>query len=159
MKRIPASKKFLLIGEIHGVRENLDILKCFIIPHLAKKKKITVGFEWPARLSQEINDYISGKTKKIFPRKWKFAHNRDGRISKEHVQFLSWLRKNKITVLCFDESLRSWNERDRAMAQNLQKASGNIIAITGNLHARKRKFVLDKESSYLLHHGCRPSKP
>lgn len=150
----PSKIKFLLIGEIHGIRENLKILKVFVDLYFKKKINFIIAFEWPAYLSREINDYILGKTNILAWKGWEFINNRDGRISKEHIAFLSWLRKKNIklskdqdcvSIICFDENADKWNERDRLMGNNIKKAERNVIAIMGNPHAAKSKFKLDKE--------------
>lgn len=145
--------KFLLIGETHGIHENIIILKIFTNAYFSTNKKFAIGFEWPSILSSEINQYISGEIDKLSWRNWKFINDKDGRISKEHIAFLLWLRnKNlalpqsrEISIICFDENSKQWNERDKKMAQNLKKSKIPVIAIMGNLHAQKTKFNFGKE--------------
>lgn len=142
--------KFLLIGEIHGIRENIDVLKLFINLYLATKEKFVVALEWPANLSGEINKYLLGRADNLNWEKWDFINYKDGRISKEHLRFLSLLRarnvhlsKNrKISIRCFDASTNEWNARDKLMAKNLKSTRGNVLAIMGNFHANKMRFEL-----------------
>ena len=145
--------QFLLIGEIHGIHENINVLKIFVNAYFSTNKRFAIGFEWPSALSDEINQYILGEVDKLSWKKWKFVNDKDGRISKEHIAFLSWLRKKnlafsskkRILVICFDENSKQWNERDKRMSQNLEKAKMPVIAIMGNLHAQRTKFNFEKE--------------
>lgn len=145
--------QILLIGEIHGIRENVDILKLFVGIYLKTNRRFAIGLEWPSFLSEEINQYISGRANRLSWRTWAFVKDKDGRISKEHLAFLSWLKKKnsslppqkRILVVCFDENPKRWNERDKRMAQNLEKIKIPIVAITGNLHAQKTKFKFGKK--------------
>lgn len=149
----PSKIKNLLIGEVHGIGENLEVLRLFVSLYLRKKIKFAVSFEWPSYLSEEINGYVLGRSNKLFWKNWNFIKDKDGRISSEHIKFLSWLRtKNlklptnrKIAVVCFDADARKWNERDRLMAGNIRITKQKVIAIMGNLHASKSKFKLDKK--------------
>lgn len=142
--------KFVLIGEIHGIRENIDVLKLFINLYLAAKEKFVVALEWPANLSGEINKYLFGIVGGLNWEKWPFINYKDGRISKEHLRFLFWLRtknmhlsKNrKISIKCFDASANEWDKRDKSMAKNIKLTRGNVLAIMGNFHANKMKFEL-----------------
>jgi hypothetical protein len=154
MKDIFLNKaKFLLIGETHGIRENLVVLKIFVKIYFASNKKFIVAFEWPSSLTEEINEYLSDKAKSLSWQKWKFINDKDGRISKQHIQFLTWLKKEnlklpknkRLEIKCFDENAKIWNKRDKMMAQNLGRSKVNTIAIMGKLHANKTKLNLDGE--------------
>ncbi len=149
------NKKFLLIGEVHGVKENIRMLKSIVNSYLNKHNhKLVIALEWPAEFTGEINDYLRGRIKLNW-RKWKFVKYKDGRISKEHLKFLNWIKKinlkipesKKIEILCFDMNAKKWNIRDEKMARILLKVGkgrkNKIIAIMGNLHARKEPFYMD----------------
>ena len=122
------NKKFLLIGEIHGIKENIKTLKFILNSYLNLNKnnsRLVIAFEWPAELTGEINDYLKGKVKLNW-RKWNFVKYRDGRISKEHLKFLNWIKKinlkipenKKIKIQCFDVSAKKWNTRDKKNGKN-----------------------------------------
>lgn len=148
-------KKFLLLGEIHGVKENIGTLKLLVGSCLNKDdSRLVIAFEWPAELTGEINDYLKGKVKLNW-RKWNFVKYRDGRISKEHLKFLNWIKKinlkipenKKIKIQCFDVSAKKWNTRDEKMARILLRAGkgkkNKVIAIMGNFHAQKEPFFMN----------------
>lgn len=149
-------KTFILIGEIHGVKENLDVLKILIRACLNINKLLLIALEWPADLTNEVNSYLFGKTT-LGWQKWDFIKYKDGRISKEHLDFLKWLKRansqpsriSKIGVQCFDVTSKNWDARDREMSNILLRVGENkkrkTLAIMGNLHARKTGFFLGKK--------------
>lgn len=148
--------KFVLIGEIHGVKENVEVLRLIARSYLKSKKnnKLILAFEWPHQLTNEINEYIINDLRRLEWKRWDFIKSNDGRIAKEHMLFLKWLKnfnrnlsKNKkIKIQCFDVVERDWNERDKKMANILLKLkrqkNTQLIAIMGNLHAPKTEFIL-----------------
>ncbi len=148
----------IILGETHGIKENVIILKKFVEFYLKQNKCIILAFEWPKKLTTEINKYLCGKNKKINWEKWEFIAYNDGRISREHIKFLGWLKiknkslskKLKVHVYCFDERGNTWNKRDKQMARNLffllkKNSQCKIVMIMGNLHARKKKFLIGRE--------------
>src|SRR3989344_7461963 len=150
--------KFILIGEIHGIKENILFLESIINSFLEKKQNLIIGLEWPKNLSKEINNYIQRRIKKLLWRKWEFSNCPDGRISKEHLLFLNWLKRlnkklpkdSKIRITCLDKGGRSWFERDKKMAENLLAISREfprslVIAIMGNFHARRKTFIFENK--------------
>lgn len=75
------NKKFLLIGEVHGVKENIKTLKSILDSYLSldrSSSRLVVAFEWPVEVAEEINDYLKGKIKLSW-RKWNFVKYGDGR--------------------------------------------------------------------------------
>lgn len=146
----------LLIGEVHGIKENVALLRSFVRAYLkeARDYKLVLAFEWPHELTAEIDTYLQGQGSLRW-KKWSFRTFRDGRISREHIHFLGWLKKinrqlpgnRRILTRCFDVAEKGWNKRDKKMAETLLQrgASKNtmVIAMMGNLHARKKPFSLD----------------
>jgi|SRR3989338_8707964 len=146
-------KQFILLGEMHGVRENIEILKMFIEWATQLEEPVVVCLEWPDQLTEEINDYLLGVGLLRWS-SWEFIKHKDGRVSQEHIAFLEWLKDfnlhlvKKTTVQCFDVETGGWNERDKKMANILLKRKSErvrVIAIMGNFHAKKEKFFLDQE--------------
>lgn len=148
-------KKFLLLGEIHGVKENIGTLKLLVGSCLNKDdSRLVIAFECPAELTEEINTYLRDGNKLNW-RKWNFVKYRDGRISKEHLNFLNWIKKinlkipenKKIKIQCFDVSAKKRNTRDEKMARILLRAGkgkkNKVIAIMGNFHAQKEPFFMN----------------
>lgn len=139
---------FIVIGETHGIKENLDIIKYFINFLTDQRIPIILGIEWPSDLNMEINDYIKKNKSDLNWKRWAFASSPDGRISKEHLKFLGWLKKKQISIKCFDSNGKSWNDRDKKMAKNItdvfnKNKDHKIIALMGNLHAKKHSFILN----------------
>lgn len=147
-----SDRNLILLGEIHGIKENIKIIKIFTETFIAEKIPIVLTFEWPHSLNKEINDFIGLRSKKFLWQNWKFYYYGDGRISREHIALLKWLRlinkglpqKMRIVVNCFDYEEDDWNKRDKKMANNLKmlyhkNPNKKILAIMGNLHASKSK--------------------
>jgi len=138
--------KFIVIGEFHGVKENITIIKNFLTFFFQQKIPINFAMEWPKDLTKEINKYLKGKIKLNW-RSWKFSTSPDGRISKEHLGFIRWLKKRKINFYCIDEGSPKnetwayWNDRDKKMAKNIMKIKKDkIIVLMGRLHSRTDRF-------------------
>lgn len=160
---------FTLIGEIHGIKENVEVLKFLIKLYLKENDgKLILGFEWPIQLTSQINSYLKNRNDLNWC-KWNFVKYKDGRISKEHIDFLKWIKKinlrlpeiRKIKIQCFDVVEKQWNKRDKKMADVFLRKNRykkvKIIAIMGNLHARKKEFFLNRKKyiplgSYLPKH-------
>ena len=149
------NKIYILIGEIHGIKENVEILKLFTELYFTKyNSKLILAFEWPVQLEKEINAYIQNHGDLNW-RKWEFIKYKDGRISKEHIFFLKWVKKinfrlqksQQIKIRCFDVIAKNWNERDKKMANillhNIKDKRVKVVAIMGNFHASKKPFVFD----------------
>src|SRR3989338_1084199 len=143
-------KQFILLGEMHGARENIEILNMFIEWATQLEEPLILGLEWPEQLTEEINNYVLGASSLSWS-SWEFIKHKDGRISQEHIAFLEWLKDfnsrldlaKKITIQCFDIEAEKWNERDKKMADVLLKRKSEgvrFIAIMGNFHAKKEKF-------------------
>lgn len=149
---IPEGIKVILLGEVHGVKENVEIVKTFIKALEETGKSVILALEWPSNLNEDIKKFFAGSLDELPWREWDFVRDKDGRISKEHVELLGWLkdRNQKISpekshdVVCFSEMHTDWNMRDRKMAQNIisiQEGSRKgkiILAVMGNLHADRK---------------------
>lgn len=147
LKKDIRNNDFIVIGETHGIKENLDIIKYFINFLTDQNIPIILGIEWPSDLNMEINDYVKKNKSDLNWKRWVFSSSPDGRISKEHLKFLGWLKKKQIPIKCFDSNGKSWNDRDKKMAKNItdvfnKNKDHKIIALMGNLHAKKHSFVL-----------------
>lgn len=154
LKKEILNSNFIILGETHGAKENLDVAKYFINFLIDQNIPLIFGIEWPANLDTEVNNYIK-KNKSILDwRAWAFSKSPDGRISKEHLKFIDWLKKKQILMKCFDESGKNWNDRDERMAMSMinihkEYKKQKIIALMGNLHAKKHSFNLNNKV-------CRP---
>lgn len=142
-------RDFIIFGETHGAKENIVFIKRILNFYIKKKIPVTVALEWPIELNKEINKYIFQKSRLNWE-KWKFSESPDGRISKEHLLFLKWLRDKKIKILCFSISGVGWNERDKKMAEKILAEynvgkNTKILVCMGKLHARIEPFDFGKE--------------
>jgi len=149
-------KKIILLGEMHGVAENVEIIKTFITSLEAEDMSVLIALEWPKEINSDIHAFLNN-TEAILPwQHWSFVQDKDGRISKEHVAFLQWLKtRNDILlpekrhdVFCFSEKDKSWNTRDFKMAKNINSILNThsqkvLLAVMGNLHAQKKKLTLN----------------
>lgn len=154
-----SSIRFLVIGETHGIKENFSVFKVFIKKLISSNKKFHIFWEWPAVLTEEINNYLTGKTNRLKWQNWTFKNCPDGRFSKESLAFLSWLktinksRRLPINLFCLDEGGRSWATRDKKMALHLLTVAKKhqrviFLGIIGSLHARKIPFYLINKKQY-----------
>ena len=151
-------KKIILLGEMHGVIENVEIIKTLVTSLEAEGISIVIALEWPTKINSDIQAFLNN-TKTTLPwQNWDFVQDKDGRISKEHVAFLEWLKKRnkallsdkKHDIFCFSEEHKSWNTRDLKMAQNINSILNNhsqkiVLAVMGNLHAQKKELIFDGE--------------
>lgn len=157
---------FLIIGEIHGIKENIRIIKELIAYFSRENQNICLAMEWPDELEKELIYFLKNGGKLKW-RRWQFSRSLDGRISKEHLNFLGWLKKRKnIELICLDPKLkpsknwrRDWNRRDGKMAEKILRTSKKgggcrFIIWLGNLHASKK--IMKKDNLKPL--GCLLSK-
>lgn len=151
------NKKLILLGETHGVKENIEVIKEFVYFLEKKGVPVTVALEWPLDINSEIQSFFNNDVELKW-QNWNFVKDKDGRISKEHIEFLQWLKKrnNKLLpdkrhgVYCFSVIDKSWNNRDLRMAKNIQSISKAgvkvaILAVMGSLHASKEKMLIEGE--------------
>lgn len=148
---ILAKNKIILLGELHGARESIDIIEEFVDIFTNKKIQFIIGFEWPEDIEKEINLYLINKSKQLNWRKWEFLSHKDGRFSLDHVDLLKKLRKLNqklppklaIKAFCFDYVSEDWNKRDKRMAERIRTVSSifpgkKILAVMGRIHAAKK---------------------
>lgn len=101
LKKDIRNNDFIVIGEIHGIKENLDIVKYFINFLTDQNRPIIFAIEWPSDLNMEINDYVKKNKSDLNWKRWLFSSSPDGRISKEHLKLIDWLRKKQIPIKCW----------------------------------------------------------
>ncbi len=159
-------KKYILIGECHGAKENVKIANT-LVTFFVKNPflKIAFAFEWHVSRNDEsiLKKYVSNES--VNDKKYRgvlkhLAENKSGVFSDQHADFLSKLRetnqtfskKHKIGLFCFDLSGKSWNDRDKRMAgkiESQEKKFDMIFIFTGNIHARKKKILPENDKNYL----------
>lgn len=134
--------QLILIGEIHGVRENPEVVT-EIVDSLRNKYKIIVGFEYPQTLVDNQD-----KVGEVF--------YKDGRYSKYHEKMLNTFRKNNIKMFGFDldekqqhlQATKPIDWRDTVMATNINnqlnklQPDEKIVIVTGDLHYQTKEITL-----------------
>jgi len=123
----------LLLGEMHGVRENPLVIRA-----LMQMFRLTgLALEWPADLTPVIGAFLAGEPLADHPSLW----GGDGRITAGHLAVLSERGKaGPLEVTLFDGIIGadwSWSQRDEAMARRLLAGSPSgtrTLAVAGNAH-------------------------
>ena len=136
--------KLFLLGEIHGVKENPDIIYT-----LYKKFGFrNIALEWHPKLRVTAEQFL--KTGNI-----DFAaiqDSPDGRITAGHFGLLKRLRNEGLLrrLICFDAGGKSWNERDAQMAQCIlgSLADDTTLVVAGGLHTKTQPFELPEEPAH-----------
>jgi hypothetical protein len=121
----------LLLGEVHGVRENplliRALMQVFGLPSLA--------LEWPDDLAPAVAAFLATGTLADHPQLWPG----DGRITAGHLAVLAErAAAGPFELTLFDGTIDagwSWSQRDEAMAARIL-ASGGIgtLAVAGKAH-------------------------
>lgn len=134
--------KLFILGEMHGVKENVDIIYTLI-------KKFgfrTLALEWETSLQQVVERYI--ETGEIdFD---SIQDSPDGRITAGHFALLKKLKEEGLLekFLCYDGSGEfDWNARDENMAKNIlsELSDSPMLVVAGNLHASVDSITFDDE--------------
>jgi hypothetical protein len=141
-ERSLAESGFLLLGEVHGVRENP-----LIIAALLQSFGLTsLALEWPAELAPVISAFLAGEVLADDPQLW----SGDGRITAGHLAVLRDLAAGgPLELTLLDGALPvergmadpSWSDRDAAMAGRLLAGAGagpGTLVVAGNAHTPVR---------------------
>ena len=151
--------KYIVIGEVHGVIENIKVLHSLLenISEARDKKTILFAFEWQLSDSESdtLNTYIQDgilttQVKQILT---ELHTDQSGAFSDQHESFLRTLHTIntqgnglKIHFTAFDSTgWTDWNDRDRKMATRIldtSKDMDTVVVVTGQLHAQKGTFTL-----------------
>ena len=127
------SSGLLLLGEIHGVRENP-----LLIGALMKAFGLTsLALEWPEDLSPTIRAFLASRALADHPWLW----GGDGRITAGHLAVLAdRAAAGPLALTLFDGVIGadwSWSQRDEAMARRILAASppsARTLVVAGNAH-------------------------
>ena len=127
----------LLLGEVHGVRENPLVIRA-----LMQAFGLTaLALEWPEELGSVVAPYLAGDDLADHPALWLG----DGRITAGHLAVLrERAAAGQLKLTLFDGVMSagsSWSQRDEAMAGRIlaraeassAEASG-LLAVAGNAH-------------------------
>lgn len=139
----------LLLGEIHGVRQNIQALD-YLVRTLgihAVCIEVSSGYASDFRLLR-MNSCrkLLNKIRKRDP--WVF---KAGVLSSEHLEYYATLQERGVHVIPVKEEQKVWNQAEKRMAENILKAIKKTktpcIATVGNYHARKKKFHVPDDNS------------
>ena len=142
------SSGLLLLGEVHGVRENPLLIRAL----MRSLGLDGLGLEWPADLAPVVGEFAAGGALADHPALWMG----DGRITAGHLAVLRERATAGRLALClfdgpmFDGPVMdgavigsgggadwSWSRRDEAMAARLlagATAASGTLAVAGNAH-------------------------
>ena len=135
------SSGLLLLGEIHGVRENP-----LLIHALMNAFGLTsLALEWPEDLTPMIRTFLASGT--LAGHLWLWGG--DGRITAGHLAVLAdRVAAGPLDLILFDGVIGadwSWSQRDEAMARRLLAASppsARTLVVAGNAHTPVRPTEL-----------------
>lgn len=128
-----AESGLLLLGEVHGVRENPLIIRAL----MQALGLSDLALEWPEELAPTIGVFLAGATLADHPLLWLG----DGRITAGHLAVLrERTAAGPLSLTLFDGTVGarwSWPQRDEAMAKRIlaAPAAGNgILVVAGDAH-------------------------
>ena len=123
----------LLLGEMHGVRENPLLIRAL----MQAFGLTSLALEWSEDLTPVIRAFLASGTLADHPWLW----GGDGRITAGHLAVLAdRAAAGPLELILFDGVIGegwSWSQRDEAMARRLLAASGpgnRTLAVAGNAH-------------------------
>jgi hypothetical protein len=124
---------FLLLGEVHGVRENP-----LVIRSLMRTLGLSgLALEWHEDLMPATRAFLAGERLADHPLLW-FG---DGRITAGHLAVLrERAAAGPLSLTLFDGTMSAdwnWSQRDEAMAGRILAASatgGGTLVVAGNAH-------------------------
>ncbi len=123
----------LLLGEVHGVRENPLLIRAL----LQAFGLTSLALEWPDDLAPTIAAFLAGKPLADHESLW----SGDGRITAGHLAVLAERASaGPLELILFDGAVdagSSWSQRDEAMAGRILAATPAgtpTLAVAGNYH-------------------------
>lgn len=137
------SNKLFILGEMHGVKENADVIYT-----LFKKFGFRqLALEWAPELKEIAERYLESGELDFDAIK----DSPDGRITAGHFALLKKLESEGMLegLVCFDGGSggHGWNARDAAMAKNILNNLSDMptLVVAGNLHAKTEPITFDDE--------------
>jgi hypothetical protein len=117
----------LLLGEVHGVRENP-----LVILWLMRLLGLTdLALEWPEDLRPQLEAYLSGGTGLDHPLWWLGS----GSVTAGHLAVLKRIDGLRITLFDGGVFTGDWSERDATMARRVLAARLKpALVVAGNAH-------------------------
>ena len=135
------SSGLLLLGEIHGVRENPLLVRAL----MEAFGLTSLALEWPGELTPMIRAFLASGTLAGHPWLW----GGDGRITAGHLAVLAdRAAAGPLDLILFDGVIGadwSWSQRDEAMARRIlatSPPSARTLVVAGNAHTPVRPIEL-----------------
>jgi hypothetical protein len=132
---------FLLLGEVHGVRENPLLVRAL----MQAFGLTSLAIEWPDDLGPVVGSFLCTGTLADHPLLWLG----DGRITAGHFAVLSErAAAGPLQLILFDGTWAArwtWSQRDEAMAGRILAAcpaGGRTLVVAGNAHTSARRTRL-----------------
>jgi len=135
-----AKSKLLLLGEMHGVKENADIIYT-----LFKKFGFRqLALEWEPELQDVADKFLESGELDFNTNVIKDSP--DGRITAGHFALIKKLKAEGMLerLVCFNESSRAgWDEHDVNMAKNILVNLSDLpmLAVAGRLHTETKPIT------------------
>ena len=137
------STNLLILGEMHGVKENADVIYT-----LFKKFGFRqLALEWEPELKDVAERFLESGELDFDAIK----DSPDGRVTAGHFALIKKLKSQGMLerLVCFDEGSggKGWNTRDTAMARNVLSTLSDMptLAVAGNLHAKTEPITFGDE--------------
>ena len=135
------SAGLLLLGEMHGVRENPLLIRAL----MQAFGLTSLALEWPEDLAPMIRAFLASGTLADHPWLW----GGDGRITAGHLAVLTdRAAAGPLELILFDGAIGadwSWSQRDEAMARRILATSppgARTLVVAGNAHTPIRAIEL-----------------
>jgi hypothetical protein len=142
-----AATKLFILGEMHGVKENADVIYT-----LFKKFGFRqLALEWEPALQHAAEKFFESGALDFEV----IEDSPDGRITAGHFVLIKKLHEEGLleSLVCFDKSsgAADWNERDATMAENIIATLSNTptLVVAGRLHTKTESFISDGETDEL----------
>ena len=122
----------LLLGEVHGVRQNPLIVRALMV----ELDMTGLALEWPAALADPVSGFFADGRVPDHPQLW----GGDGRITAGHFALLRerFLAERLQALTLFDGVNEvGWSRREAAMAQrilNAQQPGSRTLVVAGSAH-------------------------
>jgi hypothetical protein len=141
VRRSLDSSGLLLLGEVHGVRENPLVIRALMVA----LGMTGLALEWAEQLAPAIEGYLAGHALADDMALW----SGDGRITAGHLALIRERgAASSLELTLFDgigEIDWTWSQRDEAMAERLldrATAASGTLAVAGNAHTPTRPTSL-----------------
>ncbi|MFC4119096.1 hypothetical protein [Nonomuraea zeae] len=119
----------LLLGEVHGIRENpLVVLGLMRVLELG-----SLALEWPEDLAPQLDLYLT-RGGELDHALWWLG---DGRVTAGHLAVLKAMAGVRVTLFDGGMFTGDWSQRDANMARRLLEVHAEpMLVVAGNAHAR-----------------------